>query len=76
MIVYNNTEVFNHDISSVGSISEECKQKSLATVSVLINNSTDAVKQKLCGDGFRAQLGHAVYITLKFAQEEKNRGLK
>ncbi|XP_042241864.1 TELO2-interacting protein 1 homolog [Homarus americanus] len=60
----------------VDSISEECKKTSLAAVSLLIQNSGDSVRQKVYGDTFRPQLGHAVYITLKLAQEEKNRSLK
>lgn len=60
----------------VGDSSEECKQTALEAVSLLAKNSANSVKEKMCGDAFRPQLGHAVFLCLKLSQEEKNRSLK
>nr|XP_027222889.1 TELO2-interacting protein 1 homolog [Penaeus vannamei] len=60
----------------VGNVSEDCKQAALATVSIIVDNTSNDVKDKIYGDVFRPQLGHAVFICLKLAQEEKNRSLR
>lgn len=57
-------------------MSEDCKQAALATVSIIVDNTSNDVKDKIYGDVFRPQLGHAVFICLKLAQEEKNRSLR
>ncbi|XP_045600522.2 TELO2-interacting protein 1 homolog isoform X1 [Procambarus clarkii] len=64
------------DPQKVGKISEECKETAMAGVSLLIQNSVDSVKQKVYSNSFKPQLGHAIYISLKLMQEEKNRSLK
>lgn len=64
------------DPQKVGNISEDCKKTALASVSLLVQNSSDSVREEVYADAFRPQLGHAIYITLKLIQEEKNRSLK
>ncbi|XP_063598844.1 TELO2-interacting protein 1 homolog [Penaeus indicus] len=60
----------------VRNVSEDCKQAALATVSIIVDNTSNDVKDRIYGDVFRPQLGHAVFICLKLAQEEKNRSLR
>ncbi|XP_064079080.1 TELO2-interacting protein 1 homolog [Macrobrachium nipponense] len=57
-------------------LSEECKQLVLTTITTVIHNSTEKVLEKIISNDFRPQLGHAVFICLKLAQEEKNRSLR
>ncbi|XP_068241736.1 TELO2-interacting protein 1 homolog [Palaemon carinicauda] len=75
------TEIFilltnKNDPQQGNNLSEECKQLILSTVSTLIHNSTDKVLDKITSNDFKPQLGHAIFICLKLAQEEKNRNLR
>ncbi|KAK7076087.1 hypothetical protein SK128_006484 [Halocaridina rubra] len=57
-------------------LSEECKQYSVNTVTALVCNSSSKVRERIVCDNFRPQLGHAVFICLQLAKEEKNRSLR
>ncbi|CAL4218275.1 unnamed protein product, partial [Meganyctiphanes norvegica] len=57
-------------------VSEECKEITLSCVETLAKNTTDKVKNDVYGTSFRPQLGHAVFVCLKMAGQEKNRKIK